>query len=143
DRASLLLSASRSTQKDAKPTVEAFAGLSIALGDRTTATLSYQQQGNQNVGSVEVQRSLPVGPGFGYSVRADATGETVQGAASVQYQGPYGRYEASYQRVNSQDTTVLRAAGGLVALGGTAIATRPASDSFALIRVPGVAGVRG
>jgi len=143
DRASLLLSASRSTQKDAKPTVEAFAGLSIALGDRTTATLSYQQQGNQNVGSVEVQRSLPVGPGFGYSVRADATGETVQGAASVQYQGPYGRYEASYQRVNSQDTTVLRAAGGLVALGGTAFATRPVSDSFALIRVPGVAGVRG
>jgi outer membrane usher protein len=143
DRATLLLSASRSTQKGAKPTTEAFAGLSIALGDRTTATLSYQRQGDQNLGSVEVQRSLPVGPGFGYRVRADATGETGQGAATVQYQGPYGRYEASYQRANSQDTTVLSAAGGLVALGGAAFATRPVSDSFALIRVPGVAGVQG
>jgi len=143
DRASLFLSVSRSTQKGSKPTTDGFAGLSIYLGDRTTGTLSYQRQASQNRGSVEVQRSLPIGPGFGYRVQADTTGETGQGSATLQYQGPYGRYEASYQHASGTDTTVLGAAGGLVAIGGSVFATRPVTDSFALIRVPGVAGVRG
>jgi outer membrane usher protein len=143
DRASLFLSVSRSTQKHAKSTTEAFAGLSIALGERTTGSLSYQRQGDQNVGSIDVQRSLPVGPGFGYRVHADASGDTAAGGVTVQYQGPYGRYEASYERVNGENTSVLSAAGGVVAIGGALFATRPVSDGFALIRVPGVAGVQG
>ena len=105
DRASLLLSASRSTQKNAKPITEAFAGLTVTLGDRTTGTLSYQRQGNQNVGEVDVQRALPVGPGLGYRVQVDATGDAANGGVMLQYQGPYGRYEASYLHANGKDTT--------------------------------------
>jgi outer membrane usher protein len=143
DRASLFLSASRSTQQNAKPTTEGFAGLSIYLGERTTGTLSYQRQGSQNVGTVEVQRSLPVGPGWGYRLKADTTDDTANGGGTLQYQGPYGRYEASYQHANGKDTSVLTAAGGVVAVSGAVFATRPVTDSFALIQVPGVAGVRG
>lgn len=143
DRASLLLSVSRSTQTSAKPTTEAFAGLTVYLGARTTGTVSYQRQGNQNVGELDVQRALPVGPGFGYRVQVDTTGEAANGGVMLQYQGPYGRYEASYLHANGKDTTLLSTAGGIAALDGTVFATRPLTDSFAVIRVPGVAGVRG
>src|SRR5262249_22039887 len=118
DRASVLFSASHSTQTGARPTNEGFAGLSIALGERTTANVSYQRQGTQNQGAVEVQRSLPIGPGWGYRGQAATTGDTGEGLVMVQYQGPYGRYEASYQRADGHDNTVLSAAGGLVAIGG-------------------------
>ena len=143
ERATVFLSTSRSTEKNSKSTVEGFAGLSVYLGDRTTGSISYQRSGSQNVASVDVQRSLPVGPGFGYRVQAGATDETPQGAGAVQYQGQFGRYEATYQNVSGKDTASLSVAGGLAAVGKTVVATRPVSDSFALIRVPGVEGVRG
>jgi len=38
---------------------------------------------------------------------------------------------------------MLSASGGIVALGGTVLPTRPVVDSFALVRVPGLAGVHG
>ena len=143
DRASLFMGVAQSWERGARPSTDAFAGLSIALGTRTTATLAYQRQSGANGGSVEVQRSLPVGPGFGYRARVDATGSSSDGLVDVQYQGPWGRYEASWERANGDSTTVLNAAGGLVAIGGTVFATRPVTDGFALIQVPGVAGVRG
>jgi outer membrane usher protein len=138
------MSVTRSTPGNGKPVTEAFAGLSVYLGSRTTATMSYQRQGNnQNVGAVDVQRSLPVGPGFGYRAQVDTTGDTANGGALLQYQGPWGRYEASYFRANGTNNSLLSVAGGVAAIDGTVFATRPLTDSFAVIRVPGVEGVRG
>jgi outer membrane usher protein len=59
------------------------------------------------------------------------------------YQGDYGIYEASYGRFGDQDATTLSTFGGIVAIGGRVYPTRPVFDSFALIQVPGVAGVPG
>lgn len=142
-RMSLFLSAGRSSQRGSEVAYDVFAGLSVFVGERTTGGVSYHRQGGQSGGTVDVQRSLPVGSGFGYRVQADANGETEQGSATLQYQGPWGRYEAGYQNTNGTGVTTLSAAGGLVAIGGSAFATRPVNDSFALIRVPGVEGVRG
>ena len=61
----------------------------------------------------------------------------------MQYQGPYGRYEANYTRVDGRNETLLNTAGGLALIGGDFFLTRPVQDSFAVIQVPGVAGVRG
>ena len=119
-----------------------FAGLSYAFGQRTTGAIFQQQYGGKSTTTIELHRSLPVGTGLGYRVQGGmgAQGPTT---ALLQYQGPYGRYEAAYEHAHGTDATTLSAAGGLVAIGGRLYPTRPVQDSFALIRVPGVAGVRG
>jgi outer membrane usher protein len=74
-------------------------------------------------------------------------GENALNEATAQYQGAYGRIEADYQHqgygTNDQGHASLTATGGLIIIGGSAYLTRPVQDSYALIRVPGVAGVHG
>lgn len=62
-------------------------------------------------------------------------------SALVQYQGPYGRYELSADPQDPADEYSLRAAGGIVAIGGSVYLSRPFSQSFALMRIPDVSGV--
>jgi outer membrane usher protein len=122
---------------------EAFVGLSYFLGHDTTALASFSHQDGQNTGSIDVQKSLPVGTGLGY--RFNATAGDGPGSASglVQYNAPFGRYEASVLRLGGETSSTLSASGGIVALGGTVLPTRPVVGSFALIRVPGLSGVHG
>lgn len=122
---------------------EAFVGLSCFLGNNTTALASYNHQEGQNTGSLDVQRSLPVGTGYGYRFSGTVGDGSGQANGQVQYNAPFGHYEASMTQGGGTTTSTLSASGGIVALGGTVLLTRPVDDSFALLRVPGVAGVRG
>jgi outer membrane usher protein len=156
-RASLFVTALHSEATDQISNTEVFTGLTYFLGDNTTATLSNQVERHQNTSTVEVQRSLPLGTGFGYRVQGsrleqdtpasegERSGSTVEydGMAIGQYQNRYGFYEATYQRGNGRNSTVLTAASGIVAIGGGVHLTRPVQDGFALLEVPGVPGVRG
>jgi outer membrane usher protein len=121
---------------------EMFAGLNYFFG-KTTASLSYQQQGGKNIGLAGLQKSLPLGEGFGYRFQLARATDQTQVDGLLQYQGPYGRYEASYNRVDGQDKSVLSVAGGLAAIGGNIYFSRPIEQSFALVKVDGIAGVRG
>ena len=124
------------------PLYSVFASLSVALPDRATASAFYDQENSQGTGGAEVQRSLPVGPGYGYRVRA-AVGPVDDFLADGQAQSAYGRYEASVERLAGIDTSIVTASGALVTVGGHAFATRPVDQGFGLIEVPGRAGVRG
>jgi outer membrane usher protein len=128
-----------------------FAGLSFAPAERVTAGVNRSDQwggGQSHSGTTQatVQQSLPLGPGLGYRVVA-SEGANAVNEANAQYQGAYGRIEADYQRLgwggSDQGHASLTATGGLVFIGGNAYLTRPVQDSYALIRVPGVAGVHG
>ncbi len=120
------------------------AGLTFFFGE-TTGSLSYQNSDHTGGGALALQKSLPLGTGYGYRFQAGAA----EGAKNpvldslVQYQGPYGRYEANYTRIDGHDGTLLNTAGGLAFIGGDFFFTRPIQDSFAVIQVPGIAGVRG
>jgi len=127
--------------RDRRTGLQLYAGLSCFLGGGTTATVSRESQGATRRSSVDLQQSVPVGAGYGYRVSADL--ERSQGIGALTYQGPFGRYEIEQNVVNGQQATALKAAGGLVAIGGGVYATRPVRDGFVLLRVPGVAGVRG
>ena len=155
-RASLFVTASHTRQPQQKPDTSVFTGLTYFLGDSTTATASHEVSRHQNTTAVEAQRSLPLGTGLGYRVRAvraeqdlpqeegRSGGSTVdyQGLADLQYQSQYGFYEASYERINGRNSSMLTAAAGLVAIGGGVHLSRPVQDGYALVNVPGVAGVR-
>jgi outer membrane usher protein len=128
-----------------RPIYDAFVTLSVALPDRVTASAFVAQHDSQTSGGAEVQRSLPIGPGYGYRVRgstSEAPG-TSTFSASAQAQSEYGRYDASYDRVGERDHASVGVAGGVVALGGNVFATRPVQQSYGLIQVPGAPGVRG
>ncbi|HVZ75164.1 MAG TPA: fimbria/pilus outer membrane usher protein [Polyangia bacterium] len=125
-----------------KPLYEIFATVVVALPDRATASAYYDQQNGSASGGADLQRSLPLGPGYGYRLHA-STGSVTDLSGTAQAQSAYGRYEATFERLAGHDTTTLTASGGLVTLGGHVFATRPVQQGFGLIEVPGVAGVRG
>jgi outer membrane usher protein len=142
-RAALILNASRSRQRGGDTVDEMFGGLSYFFGGNTTGMLSYERSGADTIGTVSLQKSLPVGTGFGYRVRASATGDQQRGTGLLQYQGPYGRYEALVDADGERVSTNVTVSGGVVAIGGRVFPTRAVQESFALVRVPGVTGVRG
>ena len=120
---------------------EVFVGLSYFLGNNTTGNVFTQRQRSSSVQGIRLQRSLPVGPGLGYMMEGTTGGDTSRGVGQLQYQGQYGRYEAFYD--SAVDRPVFTVSGGVVALGGSVHATRAIDDGFALIRTPGVSGMRG
>jgi outer membrane usher protein len=142
DWLNLLLTA-RHSRAHGTGVTELFASLSFRVGN-TNVNVSYQRYGEESSGTVSLQKSLPVGSGFGYRVQASrARAESYQATGVAQYQGPWGRYEARYDRFNEQGRSTLSMAGALVGIGGSIFATRPVLDGFALIQVPGTADVRG
>ena len=117
-----------------------FVGLSYFFGNNTTGNVFTEQQKDHSVAGMRVQKSLPVGPGLGYRVEG-TTGDDSHVLGQVQYQGQYGRYTALYDSAVGQPAFAV--SGGIVALGGSVHATRVVDDGFALIRAPGVPGMRG
>jgi outer membrane usher protein len=120
---------------------EAFVGLSAIVGRTTTMVSAARDRAGTSAG-VETQQPLPVGVGYGYYARAE-TGTPGSAAGAFRYQGRFGRYELRRDVFGGQGTTSASVAGSVVAIGGDVYASRPVQQSFALVRVPGVAGVRG
>jgi outer membrane usher protein len=143
NRISLFLTGGVSKQRTGTSS-EIFTGLAFLFGE-TTGTVSYQKFDGADTGLVTLQKSLPIGSGFGYRLQAGSSSGSKNPSVDnlLQYQGPYGRYEANYSRVNGQDSTLLNTAGGVAIIGGDFFLTRPVQDSFAVIQIPGVGGVRG
>ncbi len=142
DGATLFVTGSHTHQSGGGTENEIFAGLSYIFGNNTIGALSFQQRGSDSTGALELQKSLPVGSGFGYRLQGRLGEEHGFAAGVLQYQGPYGRYEVAEEITDGKNATTLSVAGGLVAIGGGLYASRPVQDAFALVRVPGVEGVR-
>ncbi len=98
---------------------------------------------------LNASRSLPIGPGYGF--RANATIDEASHANAVaQYQTTFGRYSAGATVSDNggkgpvQHNYTVDAAGGIAVVPGVGLfATLPINDSFGVIRVRGVKGVRG
>ncbi|HVI59781.1 MAG TPA: fimbria/pilus outer membrane usher protein [Luteimonas sp.] len=128
----------------------ALLSLDIAL-DRDSIAFSARDQRSRGGGEdpstdsrgygVDARRSRPAGIGWGYdaSLRHDAFGDT--GVGQVEYQGSHGRYALQGDHFDGRTSGRLLASGALVGIGGRAYLTPPLESGFALVRVPGVAGV--
>ncbi|HVE65886.1 MAG TPA: fimbria/pilus outer membrane usher protein, partial [Thermoanaerobaculia bacterium] len=137
------VSASRLQAARGKWTTAFSVGVSYSLGSDTTANVGFARREGENLAVAEVQSPLTRSTGAGYLVQVRDGASGPSGIARLQYQSDFGRYEVSYDRLQGADRTTVNATGGLVAIGGSVYATRAVQQSFALIRVPGVAGVRG
>ncbi len=138
------LSVNASEQRaPASTTLGVFAALAWSVGHSTVAAATAQSSRDSGTaGGVEVQRSLPAGPGYGYRLHAGA-GPLEHDGGVVQVQSSFGRCEVSYDRFAQGSVGYAEVAGGAVAMDGGVFFTRPVQDGFALIQVPDVPGVRG
>jgi outer membrane usher protein len=140
-RASVFLSVGSANQGfGRKP--EVFAGVSFFLGAQTAANISVDHRNGRTRTVAEVQRSLPVGTGFGYRLQSSSDGNEQNGNGILQYQSSFGRYEMSFDPYHTSIRPTVSAAGGLVYQEGALLPTRPVEESFALVRVPDVKNVR-
>lgn len=119
---------------------EAYAGLTVLFG-RASATVSHTRDQQRQRLALDAQQPLPVGAGYGYQMHVE-DGATNLTTGVARYQTQHGRYELRRESVGNQTATTVSAMGSIVGIGGGLYATRPVQQSFALIRVPGVEGVR-
>jgi outer membrane usher protein len=120
---------------------EIYAGTTILFGQSATASVAHVRDGRGNRMMVDAQRSLPAGEGYGYQFHGES-GDNSLATGVARYQGRYGRYELRQESLNGVTTTTASTAGSIVAIGGGVYASRPVQSSYALVRVPGVKGVR-
>ena len=118
--------------------------------DRLTSAVATIGAGRgSNTQSLALQRSIPQGQGIGFDVTAGRVGGDGQDAAFgsgfVQFNAPHAELGAEYARSSRPEGgpgySRVFVAGSIGAVGGSVFLSRPVQDSFALIRIPDLAGV--
>lgn len=144
--ATMLVAARYGRQQAAGADLSVSANLVFSFGGGSTVSAGHDRDfgstGREST-SLQVSKSLPLGPGYGYLLKAEQTQGNFGGVADVRYHSEFGSYEAVFQQSNGRDTSDLNMAGGVVVLGGRVFATRPVGNAFALLRTPGLSGVEG
>ncbi|MDA8121226.1 MAG: fimbria/pilus outer membrane usher protein [Deltaproteobacteria bacterium] len=130
---------------------EVFLGLTWYPWPDYSGSASYQRNGGTDTERIQAQKNQPVGEGVGFrgtfERRDAATGSSTLANPFVQYNGKHGIYSAEYLGEyggagNDVETLRLSASGGVAYVGGTAGFSRPIQDSFGLVTVGGLEGVR-
>ncbi|MDQ6799484.1 MAG: fimbria/pilus outer membrane usher protein [Acidobacteriota bacterium] len=119
-----------------------FAGIGVYGAHMTTANVSVSGGNGRPQQTVEIQRPLPVGTGFGYRLFSTTGGGNKTGNAVLQYNAPFGQYDVGLDPYHTSSKPTINASGGFVYEKGAFQFTRAIQDSFALVRVPGVPNVR-
>ena len=111
-----------------------------------TASSSYQRTNGISSERVQILKSLPVGEGFGGRASFEAnqaeSGDFNNYDLQVQYNAKYGQYAAEFTSVARAETYSFSAAGALTFVKDTLYFSRPIQDSFALVKVGDLKGVR-
>lgn len=142
-RLGLMVSASRSILPDGTTPMDLFVTLTCTLDGNVTAALGASYQNGKSEGTLEVNKPLPRGTGYGFRALG-VLGDDSSATAGGQYQTSFGRYQATASYADGKPHLSLDAAGAVVAVKGAGLfLSRPVQDGFAVIRVPGVAGVAG
>jgi outer membrane usher protein len=89
----------------------------------------------------DASRSRPADTGFGYTVNAQRDDDLDSAYAHVEYQSTHARFAADASDHDGDTNASVFASGALVGIGGRVFATPPVESGFALVRVPGLAGV--
>ena len=144
--ANLTISATRGTQPGNKGNDSIFAGININLGNSIRGNLGFQSRTSNSPELVaQVEKSLGTAEDWGYRIgstyRGAANGNTVNG--NLRYQNSIGLYELNYENNQGIDSTGINVAGGTIFIGGKTVLSRPLfNNSYSLVQVPGLAGVR-
>lgn len=125
------------------------AGITWNFAANTAFSARVEESRQSRAEVAEVRKNAPIGEGYGYNalVKHNAdTNQTLTMDTSFQYNGQYGKYVGEYTRLESgndyQDNYRLNVAGSVLLLGGRIGFSRPVNDSFALVKVGNLEGVK-
>jgi len=121
---------------------DVFTMLTMALPLQHVAELTEHTNERGSDLTARLSRPLVKPTDVGYQVNG-AVGSTARAAASVQGQAPFGRASATYTNTEGQQHTLLEASGSVVLVKQGIYFAQPLTQSFAVLEVPGAAGVRG
>jgi outer membrane usher protein len=130
---------------------ELFAGVTYYLGQDATLAASYRRTGGADTETVQFQKNLPAGEGWGYRASVERTDAPSLASTTVnptvQYNARFGSYAAEYQGVQTDPggyggSYRLAAYGGVAYVAGAFGFSRPIQDSFGLATVGGLEGIR-
>lgn len=121
------------------------AGLSLsvvwvmALDQRTSLSADQSRQDGDSRTTLQMQRNLPAGEGFGYRLRA-GDDEHYQAGATLQTER--ATFTAEAASFAGRDGYRVGVSGGVAVAGGGVFPSRRIDGSFAIIKVSDYAGVR-
>jgi outer membrane usher protein len=130
---------------------EAMLGLNYYPGGDVSLSANYSGGNGVRSETVQARKNLPAGEGWGYSVSVDRMDSTALSSTAVnpslQYNARFGSYAAEYrgERIDGgggNGLFRLSAYGGVAFVGGTIGFSRPIADSFGLVSVGGLEGIR-
>ncbi len=126
-----------------------FAGFSYNFDAQYSLIGNYERLKGESSESIQLQKAQPVGEGLGYVIGVSQTdspgGSTTQFTPSFQYNGRWGILRGYAQQGSgsgTQNSQGLSIAGGIAWAGGMIAAGRPVTDSFGVVKVGDVEGVR-
>jgi outer membrane usher protein len=112
-----------------------------SLGNRTTSSASANRSDEAEQLLLQWQRSLPVGTGLGYRMRAGLLDQD-RLDAGFSAQNDYGTWHLDVSHADSQTGVRASASGGVALLDGGLHLSRRIDDSFAVVKVADFEGVR-
>jgi outer membrane usher protein len=114
--------------------------LVVPLGERTMSMASGESSPTARTASVEVSRSIPLGPGYGYRVRTTNLDQQ-KNEAAFYYQTTDGYYGVEAAQQNGGTSMRFLERGSLVLLHRHVLISRWLNDSFGVVEVPNAKGV--
>lgn len=147
-RAALSANLSRIVEKDIGRN-EAFLGVTYYFDKNYSAAANYRNDGRSNSQSIQLIKNQPIGEGLGFVLSGDRssspTEQSLQSRSSVQYNAPLATLRADYGRQRDAGVTVndyrASVAGSVAFAQGELAVGRPVTESFAIVKVPGLEGV--
>jgi outer membrane usher protein FimD/PapC len=130
---------------------EVLLGVNYYPGVDLSLAASYREAGGVRNETVQARKNLPAGEGWGYDVSVDRMDSSALSSTtvnpSVQYNARFGSYAAEYRGVQTDSGGYggnyrLSAYGGVAYVGETIGFSRPITDSFGLVSVGSLEGVR-
>jgi outer membrane usher protein FimD/PapC len=149
---SLLASASRSWGDLVEPADNhVFIAVTFNPSRDLSASLFHDQRGDASSDLLQIGNNTPIGEGLGYRLVGERSdegfGDAYRVAPSLLYNGPHGVYTLDLRADRpatgpAQTSYQLGAGGGIALVGGTLSFSRPVTDSFGLVDVGELEGVR-
>ena len=113
---------------------------SMPFGERTSIDTGIIQQNGVPRAFAQVQKSLPLGTGFGYKAGAEI-GPNAVTQGEFDYQNSAGTWRAGAQNIGGQTDYQAEASGSLAFVAGHLFASRQINNAFGVVEVPGLANV--
>lgn len=111
------------------------------LDQQVNTSTHFTHRGGQTDAYVSASQGLRGDTGLGWRALGGSRNGAAQAEGGVYLQGPGNLFTADVSTSAALQALRLGTRGGLVLMDGRAFATRPVQDSFALVKVPGLADV--